>query len=210
MYAYPLHITDKLIDTIAKEQKVVKYLDMPIQHANNKILKSMNRKYTAEYMEDLISKLRQKVPSIAIRTSIIVGYPRETKKDFNDLCDFIKRVKFDRLGAFAYSREKGTAADKQKGHISEKEKSTRVAYIMALQEKISKEKNKSKIGKTLNILIEVENKKYHIGRSQYDAPDIDGNVYVNRKVGAGLVPALIVGKIIRSKIKSATAHDLFS
>lgn len=202
MYAYPSHVSDELIEVIAKEDKIVKYLDMPIQHANDKILKLMKRNYDKKYLIELISKLRSKISNLTLRTSIIVGFPDEDKKDFNELCDFIKEIKFDKLGVFPYSREKGTAADKMSGQLDEKIKKQRADKLMKIQAKISLRKNRELIGKTIPAIVEKKNARNYIGRTFKDAPEIDGKVFITSK------KKLSLGDIVDIKITSAKPYDL--
>jgi ribosomal protein S12 methylthiotransferase len=202
MYAHPKHLTNDVINAIAQEKKIVKYLDMPIQHASNKILDLMNRKYTLKDVEGLISRARKKVPKIAIRTSFIVGFPNETNKDFKELVSFVKAVKFDRLGVFPYSRESQTKAGRMKAQISEKIKQERVDKLMRLQAGISKEKNKNLVGNTIYTIVEKENKSHYIGRSYRDAPEIDGSVSIKKTKN------LRLGSIVPVRIKKATSYDL--
>lgn len=202
MYAYPSHVSDELIDVIAKEDKIVKYLDMPIQHASDKILKLMKRNYDKKYLVNLISRLRSKIPNLALRTSIIVGFPGEDEKDFNELCESIKEIKFDKLGVFPYSREKGTFADKMSGQLDEKTKKQRNDKLMKIQAKISLQKNRALIGKTMPAIIEKKSAKNYIGRTSKDAPDIDGKVFIKSK------RKLNLGDIVDIKITKAKRYDL--
>ena len=212
MYTHPKHITDEFIDVMAKERKILKYIDLPMQHSSDKMLKAMNRGYDRKYLEVLISKLRKKMPSIAIRTTFIVGFPGETEKDFEDLKAFISKMKFDRVGVFPFSREKGTKAYGMKGQVSERVKSERVRRLMKLQAKISREKNQGFIGKTLDILIEGAGFKpartgsalKYIGRSYRDAPEIDGKITVDSRQQT----AVRAGDIVKVRITGAGTHDL--
>ena len=198
LYAHPAHISNDLIRVIASEKKIVKYLDMPIQHINEAILQKMNRKYDHQRLENLISKLRAKIPGIALRTSVIVGFPGEGEKEFNELLDYVKQVKFDRLGVFKYQREEGTAAAKMKGQIPEAEKTRRLDKLMKLQSKISRELNDKWIGKKIEVLVEGKNS----GRSYRDAPEIDGKVLIKSKRG------LKLGAFIKTRIIEARTYDL--
>jgi ribosomal protein S12 methylthiotransferase len=162
------------------------------------MLKAMNRGYDRKYLEALIAKLRKKMPSIAIRTTFIVGFPGETEKDFEDLKDFISKMKFDRVGVFPFSREKGTKAFDMKGQVREELKRGRAEALMKIQEKISREKNQGFVGKKMDVLIENENG----GRSYRDAPEIDGKVFVKSR------KELKPGNIIKVRIIRAGVHDL--
>ena len=204
MYAYPESVNDELIDVIANEKKICKYLDLPIQHINDRVLKTMNRRSTGEQIRELIKKLRERVSGITIRTSVIVGFPGETEEEFNELYEFIKEAKFERLGAFAYSREEGTPAAKLKEQLPYKIKKARHSSIMKVQNQISKELNEQFIGKNIDVLIEgTTTKGSYFGRTYRDAPEIDGFVYIKTKRN------LIPGEIESAKIHKATEYDLF-
>lgn len=180
-YSYPDEFDDDLINIIATNDKICKYLDIPIQHASNKILKRMARRTTKEEIKDLVVKLRGKIPNIALRTSLIVGFPGETEDDFKELVDFVKETRFDRLGVFTYSREEDTPAYKMDEQVDEEVKLKRQERIMLLQSDISLDNNQKMVGKVLKVLIEgMEGKKYY-GRSYKDAPEIDGNVFFSSK-----------------------------
>ena len=179
LYCYPDRITDELIDTIANNEKVVKYIDMPIQHINNDILKAMNRRDSTDSITSIIKKLREKIPGIILRSTVIVGFPGETDDNFKQLHKFIKDTRFERLGVFTYSREENTPAFDLPDQINEKLKRKRYDIIMLDQQRIHNEFNKSFIGKTLKIICEgydTVSESYY-GRSYADAPDIDGKVY---------------------------------
>ena len=201
IYTHPRHLSDEVLDLIAKEDRICKYIDLPIQHINDRILKAMNRGVTRKQIESLIKKIRSKIPGVVIRTSIIVGFPGETEKEFGELMKFLQEIKFDRLGAFTYSREEGTPAYNFKHQISYQTKQKRYREIMKLQKDIAEEVNKKHIGRELEVLIEEEKDGLFIGRSQYDAYEVDGVVFVNRK---GLQP----GQFYRVKITDAYDYDL--
>lgn len=203
-YAYPDIISDELIDVIADNEKICKYIDIPIQHCNNEILKMMNRRTTKEHIVDVIGKLRSKIPNISIRTSLISGFPGETDEQFSELYDFVKDIEFDRLGVFTYSREEDTAAAKLPNQISEDIKEDRRDKIMLLQRDISLKKNMDKTGKIYDILIEekVENENVYVGRTQFDAPEIDGVVYISSD------SRINIGEFVRAKIIDALEYDL--
>lgn len=202
MYAYPTQMTDKLIDTIARLDKVVKYVDIPLQHSHPRVLESMRRP-VMDYRK-LVAKIRERIPNVSVRTSLIVGYPGETEEEFEDLYQFVKDVKFDRMGAFEYSREKGTYSDKLKGHLSEKVKRERRDRLMKLQQQISLENNEKYIGSTIKCIVEgYTDDGIVILRSEHDAPEIDGVVYA--KSNEPVVP----GDIEEVKITRADEYDLF-
>lgn len=195
MYAHPAHVTDELIKTMAKEAKICRYLDLPIQHSCDKILRSMRRRITGRKLTELITKLRRTIPGIVIRTSVIVGYPGETDSDFNQLLSFIKEVRFERLGVFKFSRESGTAAAEMRGQISERIKEKRFHKLMSLQREISRRSQKNMVGKVIKVLVEGR-----FGRSYMDAPQIDGVVKLD-KCGP-------CGKIVPVKITGSDFYDL--
>lgn len=206
-YLYPDNFTDELIDSIRRNDRVVKYVDIPIQHINNRILKRMNRETTKESITNLIGKLRDKIPNIVIRTTLIVGFPGETKEEFKELCDFIKEIRFDRLGVFTYSKEEGTPAANFKDQIDESIKEERRYAIMEIQKHISFEKNSEKIGDVYKVIIEeeiekTENKSIYLGRSYMDSPEIDGVVYVHSK------HCLTLGSFVNVKIFDCLEYDL--
>ena len=202
MYAYPTQMTDELIDAIAKLDKVVKYVDIPLQHSHPRVLESMRRP-VMNYRK-LVAKIRERIPNVSVRTSLIVGYPGETEEEFEDLYQFVKDVKFDRMGAFEYSREKGTYSDKLKGHLSEKVKRERRDRLMKLQQQISLENNEKYIGSTIKCIVEgYTDDGIVILRSEHDAPEIDGVVYA--KSNEPVVP----GDIEEVKITRADEYDLF-
>ena len=202
MYAYPTNVDDELLEKINNLEKVVKYIDLPLQHSNIEMLEKMKRP-AFDYRE-LIENIRKKVPNIAIRTAFIVGYPTETEEQFEDLYKFVEEMKFERMGVFEYSREKGTYSDTLKGHIIAKLKHARYKKLMKLQQKISLENNEKKVGQILPCIIEgYTDDGFVIARSQYDAPEIDGMVYL--KTDKYVVP----GDIENIKITSATEYDLY-
>ena len=202
MYAYPSQMTDELIDAIAKLDKVVKYVDIPLQHSHPRVLESMRRP-VMDYKE-LISKIRNKIPDVSIRTSLVVGYPGETEEEFEHLYNFVKEVRFDRMGAFEYSKEKNTYSYKLKGHLPAKVKKERRNRLMQLQQQISLENNQNRIGKTLECIVEgVTDDGVVIMRSEYDAPEIDGVVY------ASSTRQVVPGDIENVIITNADEYDLF-
>lgn len=180
LYSYPETITDELIKTVKDNDKICSYFDIPIQHISNKILKRMNRKSTKESIYALISKLRNEIPNVIIRTTVMVGFPGETKEDFDELYEFVNWAKFDRLGAFSYSKEDNTPAEKLNNQIHHMTKKSRLNKIMNLQKEISSTLNKNLIGKELEVLVESQSfdGKYYISRSYMDVPEIDGFVYL--------------------------------
>ena len=203
MYCYEDKITDELIDTMASEEKICHYIDIPIQHSSDRILKAMNRKSTKTSIMSTISKLRAKMPDINIRTTLITGFPGETEEDFDELYNFVSEMKFERLGIFAYSREEGTPADKMKGHIRQDIKEKRRDSIMLMQTEISLSKNREKIGKTIEVIVDgKDDDGSYYGRSSYDAPEIDNAVLFTSE------KELHEGDFINVKITDAFDYDL--
>ena len=181
LYCYPEEITDELIDVIANEDKVCKYLDIPIQHASDNILRRMARRTNHDDLVKVINKLRKKIPDITLRTTIISGFPGETDEDLEKLIDFVKEIKFERLGVFTYSEEEGTVAAKFEDKIDEYEKEARRDRIMRVQQEISKENLEKLVGKTYKVIIEgrLPDEDVYIGRTYMDVPGVDGYVFVN-------------------------------
>lgn len=202
MYAYPTQMTDELIDAIARLDKVVKYVDIPLQHSHPRVLASMKRP-VMDYKE-LVNKIRNKIPGVSIRTSLIVGYPGETEEEFEHLYSFVKDVRFDRMGAFEYSREKNTYSDTLSDQIPAKIKKQRRNKLMKLQQKISLENNEKYIGLTLKCIVEgYTDEGVIIMRSEHDAPEIDGVVY------ASCERQVVPGDIENVLINQADEYDLF-
>ncbi|MFA5068800.1 MAG: 30S ribosomal protein S12 methylthiotransferase RimO [Candidatus Omnitrophota bacterium] len=203
LYAHPGRFSDDLIDTIATQPNICKYIDLPIQHISDKILSAMNRGTSRRQIETLIKKIRRRIPSAAIRTSVITGFPSETEADFRQLLDFIKDTQFERLGAFVYSREEGTPAFGFKGHIRERVKARRFDRVMRLQQAVSESVNRRFLGRRIEVLVEkkLDNDTYE-GRSEYDAPEVDGAVYVRSK--ALLAP----GQFVQVDITDTLEYDL--
>ena len=182
LYSYPEGITDELIDTVKNNDKICKYFDIPIQHISNDILKRMNRKTSKENIVNLINQIRKEIPNVILRTSLIVGFPGETEQDFTELLDFVKSIKFDKLGVFKYSKEENTPAAKMPNQIHYMTKEARYRKIMSEQKEISKAKLEEQIGKKMQVLIENVSfdGKYLVGRTRNDVPEEDGIVYIKR------------------------------
>ncbi|MBE6762371.1 MAG: 30S ribosomal protein S12 methylthiotransferase RimO [Ruminococcaceae bacterium] len=204
LYTYPDKITDELLDLIATEEKLVPYLDIPIQHASDEILKKMNRRGTGAEIEALIQKIREKIPNITLRTSLITGFPGESDEDFTTLAEFVNRVRFDRLGCFAYSEEEGTPAAEFENQIDPQIRQDRSENIMNDQMTIAEEKNQQKIGSTVEVLVEGYDSyiKCFYGRSEADAPDIDGKVFFMSNQN------LAVGSFVKVLINDVIEYDL--
>lgn len=190
LYCYPERLTDKLLDVIAKEDKIVKYIDVPIQHCCEDILKKMNRPGNEQELRALIARIREKVPNVIIRTTLITGFPSETEEQFNALADFVKDMRFDRLGCFAYSQEEGTKAAEMPDQLDEETKQRRADVIMEQQQIIMAQNNEEMIGKTIEVVTEGFDRygECYFGRSAADAPDIDGKIFFRspeRKLTSG-------------------------
>jgi len=203
MYAYPESLTDEMIKIIKNEKKICKYFDMPIQHIANPVLKRMNRKGNAHLIKTLIKKIRKEIPEAIIRTTLIVGFPGETEKDFEELYTFVEKTKFDKLGVFKYSKEEGTPAELLPEQVHHMTKEARYNKIMELQNGISEENIKKHIGKTYEVLIEnkVENEKIYAGRTYMDSLDVDGLVYVKSSKN-------IIGEFVKVLINDTEEYDL--
>lgn len=205
LYSYPEGITDELIQTVKNNEKICKYFDIPIQHISDTILKKMNRRTNKQQIENLLEKLRKEIPDVTLRTSLIVGFPGETQKDFEELSEFVRIAKFDKLGAFMYSKEEGTPAAKLPEQIHGNTKKSRYNKIMEIQQRISNENLKNKIGQEFEVLIEdiSFDGKYLIGRTKQDVPDIDGIVYVKN-----LDKTSLINKFVRVHITDVKNYDL--
>lgn len=204
MYAYPDEINLELIQTFADEDKIVKYIDMPIQHASNTLLKRMNRRTSKEQIAEVMTLFRKHVPNMIIRTTLIVGFPGETENEFNELYEFIKEQKFGRLGVFSYSPQEGTPSAKMKDQIDEEIKEDRKNMILELQQGISYEKNGTFYNQIIDVLVEekIDDEDVFLGRASFDAPEIDGQVYINTKT------KLIAGDIVKVLVSDFMEYDL--
>lgn len=202
-YCYPEEIDTELIQTLKTEEKIVKYLDIPVQHGCDTVLKRMGRKTTREKLESLISTLRREIPDITLRTSIIAGFPGETEEEFHELCDFLETVRFDRVGVFAYSCEEGTPAAKLKGQLDEETKENRRDIVMELSQKISLERNREMIAKTVTVLTEGFEENLYYGRSGGESIEIDPKIYF------GAYDELLPGDFAEVEIKSCDEYDLY-
>ena len=208
MYTYPTHISDAFLDVLAEEPKAVKYLDMPLQHASQNVLKLMKRGGNRASLERLIDRVRRRVPGIAVRTTFITGFPGETEDDFKELLAFVKNVEFDRVGVFTYSDEEGTPAFDLPNKVPSRTASRRRTTLMKEQAKISQRNNKARVGELVRVLFEGESKESELlwqGRMETQAPDIDGCVLIN-DVPDGVLPAQ--GDFVHVEITEAHEHDL--
>ena len=199
-YAHPAHLSQRIIDSIADSDKVCNYLDMPVQHASDIILKSMKRGLNQQGIRDRINRLRDASPGIAIRTTLIVGYPGETEKDFNELFNFVKDIRFDRLGVFTYSEEEGTSAADLDDNIPQEVKNDRKNQIIELQHDISLARNESFIGKNIRVLVDQTENNIGVGRTEYDSPEIDNIVQIEGKVPRG--------KFVNVNVNGANEYEL--
>jgi len=205
LYTFPAHVTDELIDVIAKEDKICNYIDMPIQHISDHLLASMNRSITTQETYDLIKKIKTRIPKGSIRTTFIVGMPGETEEDFNELVQFVRKTQFERVGVFVYSQEEGTPAFDMPDQVPELIKKKRLNILMAAQQEISKNAQQKLIGQTLKVLIDEQQEGeqgVYLGRSEFDAPEVDGIVYVHSK------EKLTSGDFVMVKITDAYEYDL--
>lgn len=210
LYMYIFETNDDIINEIAANPKVCKYFDLPIQHISNKILKAMNRYDTKENIYSTIKKIREKIPEAVIRTTVMVGYPGETEKDYEELRQGILDLKFDRLGAFSFSREEGTVACDLENQVPEDVKTERLKDIFDTQKQVSLEKNSNRLGKEYEVIVESisEDDKYFICRSYAEAPDVDGRIYV--KIDENSANKIVVGEYTKVRIINYNDYDLFA
>ena len=204
MYAYPAKFPLDVIEAFQKFPKLCRYIDIPIQHYSDNVLKSMRRGITQRSTRDLLLRLKNEIPDVAIRTTLIVGYPNETEDDFKTLCDFVKEMQFHRLGVFTYSKEEGTASFELDDLISEEMKKERQAVIMQIQKDISQQHNESLIGKAMKVLIDSHDGEFSMGRTEWDAPEIDQEVFVRSS------QPLKAGTFHTVTITDAVEYDLFA
>ena len=204
LYLYPDEITDELIDLIAKEKRLTPYFDIPIQHSEDKILKAMNRRGDKVYLTNLFNKIKTKIPNAVLRTTVMVGFPGETKEDFDNLLKFVEDVKFDHLGGFTYSKEEGTKSYDYPHQVRQTTKQKRLDELMALQQKISYDLNKKHIGEVMNGLVVGKENGYYLLRSYWNAPDdVDGKILFSSS------EELNEGDIVNVKIKESYVYDLY-
>jgi len=203
-YAYPSKFPSEIFDAMARNSNVANYLDIPLQHANNDVLKRMRRQITREETIALIEEARTKVPNIGIRTTMLVGFPGETEEEFQDLCDFVEKMQFERLGVFMYSHEENTIAHAVEDDVPAEVKQERANRIMEIQMEISLAKNEAKIGKTFKVLFDRKEGEFFVGRTEYDSPEVDNEVLVNAKD-----QYIRIGDFAQIKITDATEYDLY-
>ena len=210
LYMYLYETTDELIEEIANNDRVCKYFDIPIQHLNDKMLKDMNRHDTKEIIFDRIKKIREMVPNAVLRTTCIVGFPGETEKQFEELLDGVRELKFDRLGAFTYSREEDTLSYNFEGQIDEQTKERRLKKLFDVQKEISLENNKQRMGEEYEVIVEgiSDDEEYFVCRSMLEAPDVDGRIFI--KIDEDSASKVIVGEYAKVKIIDYNDYDLFA
>ncbi|MFR5951725.1 MAG: 30S ribosomal protein S12 methylthiotransferase RimO [Clostridia bacterium] len=206
LYSYPEGIDDELIKVVKEESKICKYFDIPIQHISNSVLKRMNRKTSKQNIEDVITKIRTNISNVQIRTTVMVGFPGETQADFEELYEFVKKTKFDNLGAFTYSKEEGTPAARLKDQVHPMTKKARYNKIMKLQQQVSKDNLLILVGKEEKVLIEgiTFDEKYYVGRTSYQVPDIDGITYIKSD------KELTIGDFVNCTIAKSKEYDLIA
>lgn len=203
-YAYPTGFPLDVLEVMKEEPKVCNYIDIPLQHVNSELLKSMRRGTDSEKTIRLMKRFREEVPGMAVRTTLIVGYPGETREQFEELKDFVRDIRFDRMGCFAYSHEENTHAYNLEDNVPDDEKERRVAELMQVQEQISFEMNQEKVGKTFDCIFDRKEGRYFIGRTEFDSPDVDNNVIVD-----GSKHYVQIGHFVKIRITEATDFDLY-
>ncbi len=201
-YAYPSKFPLEIIDVMKERNNICNYLDMPLQHASNNMLKAMKRQITREEMEDLVLAIKERIPGICLRTTLIAGFPGETRDDVEELKTFLQKMRFDRVGIFTYSHEEGTSAFDMKDDIAAEEKEERAQEIMEVQQEISLEKNMEKVGRTLKVLVDKKEAGRYLGRTEFDSVEVDNEVIINTK------KKLNIGEFVQVKITKAYDYDL--
>jgi ribosomal protein S12 methylthiotransferase len=204
LYCHPLNLTHEIIDLLAQEEKICRYIDLPLQHISDTVLKKMGRKISRIQLEQRLKTLRDKIPDIALRTTFMVGFPGETKKDFQALYQFTHDMAFDHLGVFRYRDEEGTSAYRFGRKVPEEIKEERYHSLMSLQARISKKKNQSRVGEKIDVLIEGQSSSNHYslqGRAAFQAPEVDGIIYIKK---GGISP----GSIVKVRITKGLTYDL--
>ena len=203
-YGYPAHFPYDLLRVMRERNNVCKYMDIALQHISDSMLRKMRRNISKEETYELIRRMREEVPGLHLRTTLMVGHPGETERDFEELVEFVKTVRFERMGAFAYSHEEGTYSyNHYEDDVDPEVKQERLDYLMRVQEGISAEINSSKIGKTLNVIIDREEDDFYIGRTEFDSPEVDPEILISKK------QALTLGEFYQVQIKEAQAFDLY-
>jgi ribosomal protein S12 methylthiotransferase len=209
MYLYPIHFTDRLIEKIATSRKIIPYLDMPLQHASDPVLKRMQRRVNRAATEELLEKLRARIPDLVLRTTFITGFPGETREQFAEMVEFARRWRFERVGVFTYSLEPDTPAARLDGHLPEEEKAARRDELMLTQQAIAHDHARRQVGRILDVIVDrqsAEREDVWIGRTKCDAPDIDCVVYVTAPGTSAAQP--LTGRIIPVEIVASAGYDL--
>jgi ribosomal protein S12 methylthiotransferase len=201
-YAYPSKFPMEIIDVMKERENICNYLDMPLQHASNRMLKAMKRQITREEMEDIIGEIKNKIPNICLRTTLISGFPGETEDDVEELKLFLQKIQFDRVGIFSYSHEEGTSAFNLVDDIPEEEKQRRAEEIMEVQQEISYQKNLQKVGNTFKVIVDKKEAGRYLGRTEFDSVEVDNEVIINSG------KKLVVGDFVKVKITNAYDYDL--
>jgi ribosomal protein S12 methylthiotransferase len=201
-YAYPSKFPLEIIDVMKERSNICNYLDMPLQHASNNMLKAMKRQITREEMEELVGEIRSRIPDICLRTTLISGFPGETREDVEELKTFLQKMKFDRVGIFTYSHEEQTSAHDLVDNISAEEKEERAQEIMEVQQDISLEKNMQKVGKVFKVLVDKKESGRYLGRTEFDSVEVDNEVIINS------TKKLAIGEFVNVKITKAFDYDL--
>ncbi|MBP9068880.1 MAG: 30S ribosomal protein S12 methylthiotransferase RimO [Bacteroidia bacterium] len=205
-YAFPSGFPMEVLDVMKKRSNVCNYLDMPLQHISDNMLKSMRRGITKQKTIDIVNEIRDKVPGIALRTTLIAGYPGETKQDHEEMLKWVEETKFDRLGIFTYSHEENTHAFNLKDDVSEKEKKRRADEVMKIQQEISFQNNQTKVGKTFKVLVDRKESEFYVGRTEFDSPDVDNEVLIK----ADNSNYISVGSFVNVKVNEASDFDLYA
>jgi ribosomal protein S12 methylthiotransferase len=205
-YAYPTDFPQDVIEVMARQRKICKYLDIPFQHIADNQLSLMHRRHTKAQALELIDRLRSAIPDIAIRTTLLVGYPNESAEDFEELCDFVREQRFERLGVFTYSEEEGTfSAEKLEDNVPERVKNYRAEQVMSIQNEISYQNNAKRVGSVERVIIDRRQGDYYIGRSQYDSPEVDGEILISAQD-----KRLLRGRFYTVRITEADDYDLYA
>ncbi len=202
-YTYPADFPQEVIEVMKEEEKICNYIDIPLQHISDGQLKSMRRRITKRQTEELMARLRNEIPDIAIRTTLLTGFPGETEEDFEELVEFVKGQRFDRLGVFAYSEEEGTPSAEMEDDVPQEEKERRVERIMMLQSEIAERKNEERVGRTMRVIIDSKEGDYWVGRTQYDSPEVDQEVLIMTE------EELEEGSFHRVEITGVEGYDLY-
>jgi ribosomal protein S12 methylthiotransferase len=210
-YSYPAAFPDDVLDQMADNPKVCRYMDIPLQHISDKVLGNMHRNVTGQWTRDLIKRMRERVPGVVLRTTMIVGHPGEGKKDYQELLQFAEEARFERLGAFKYSEEEGTyGADNFKDNISAKTKQERLDGLMTLQSEISLAFNQSRVGTELKVIVDDFNDGVFVCRSEFESPEVDGEILVKYDSSVEVDPYSLIGEFIAVRIVGADEYDLIA